>query len=243
MSGTAMEGAGEFWKIYQLPVMQIPTHKPCIREHQAEQVFRTQEDKWLAILDEIVHIHASGRPILIGTRTVQASEHLARLLKGQGLAFNLLNATNVKEEASIITGAGNPGRITIATNMAGRGTDIKLSKGVDQLGGLHVIATERHESQRVDRQLFGRAGRQGDPGSCISFVSLEDELYQRFSPLPIRWVVKRTSGNQVPKKIAGIAMSLSQYVSQYIAFRQRCSVLRKDNWLDEALSFAGSSYN
>ena len=242
MSGTAQEGAGEFWKIYQLPVMQIPTHKPCIREHRAEQVFRTQEFKWLAIVDEIVHVHASGRPILVGTRTVHASEHLAGLLRERALAFNLLNATNIKEEASVITGAGNPGRITIATNMAGRGTDIKLSKGVAQLGGLHVIATERHESQRVDRQLFGRAGRQGDPGSCISFVSLEDELYQRFSPLPIRWLVKRTSGEQVPKKIAGITMSFSQYASQYIAFRQRCSVLRKDNWLDEALSFSGSSY-
>lgn len=243
MSGTAKEGAGEFWKIYHLPVMQIPTHKPCIRVHHPEQVFRTQEDKWVAIIEEIVNVHATERPILIGTRTIRASEYLAGLLQERGLIFNLLNATQMKEEASIITGAGHPGRITIATNMAGRGTDIKLSKGVAELGGLHVIATERHESQRVDRQLFGRAGRQGDSGSCISFVSLEDELYQRFSPTPVRWLVKRTSGNRVPKKIAGIAMSLSQYASQYIAFRQRCSVLRKDNWLDEALSFAGSGYS
>ncbi len=243
MSGTAKEGAGEFWKIYQLPVMQIPTHKPCIREHQTEQVFRTQKDKWSAILEEIERVHAFERPILIGTRTIESSEHLASLLNARGFAFNLLNASNIKEEASIIANAGHHRRITIATNMAGRGTDIKLSKDVAAQGGLHVIATERHESRRVDRQLFGRAGRQGDPGSCISFVSLEDELYQRFSPAPVRWLVQRTSDSMVPVKIAGIAMSACQYASQHIAFKQRCGVLRKDNWLDEALSFAGSGYS
>ena len=242
MSGTAKEGAGEFWKIYQLPVMQIPTHKPCIRAHLPEQVFKTQEDKWSAILDEIIKVHATERPILIGTRTIQASEHLAGLLKERGMAFNLLNATNTKDEASIVANAGHRGLITIATNMAGRGTDIKLSKDVAELGGLHVIATERHESQRVDRQLFGRAGRQGDPGSCISFVSLEDELYQRFSPAPVRWLVDRVSTDLIPERISKIVMTACQYASQHIAFKQRCSVLRKDNWLDEALSFAGSSY-
>ena len=242
MSGTAWEGAGEFWKIYQLPVMRIPTHKPCIRTQNPEQVFRTQKSKWSAILEEIEHVHASDRPILIGTRTIQASEHIAELLKARGLTFDLLNATNIKEEASIITNAGHRRHITIATNMAGRGTDIKLSKDVAELGGLHVIATERHESRRVDRQLFGRAGRQGDPGSCSSFVSLEDELYQRFSPAPINWLVKRTSDSLIPEKLSKIAMSTCQYMSQHIAFRQRCAVLRKDNWLDEALSFSGSSY-
>ena len=241
MSGTANEGAGEFWKIYQLPVMRIPTHKPCIREHLQEQVFRTQEDKWSAIIDEIERVHASERPILIGTRTIEASEHLAGLLNERGLTFNLLNATNMKEEASIIADAGHQRRITIATNMAGRGTDIKLSKDVAKLGGLHVLATERHESRRVDRQLFGRAGRQGDPGSCISFVSLEDELYQRFSPAPINWLVKRTSDKLIPERLSKIAMSTCQYLSQQITFKQRCAVLRKDNWLDEALSFSGSS--
>ena len=241
MSGTAKESAGEFWKIYQLPIMKIPTHKPCIRIHEPEQVFKTQEDKWAAILKEILKVHATERPVLIGTRTISSSEYLAELLKHEGLDFNLLNAINIKEEAAIIASAGNSRRITIATNMAGRGTDIKLSKGVAELGGLHVIATERHESRRVDRQLFGRAGRQGDPGSCISFVSLEDELYKRFSPTPVRWLVSRTSTNLIPERISKIAMSACQYASQHTAFKQRCSVLRKDNWLDEALSFAGSS--
>lgn len=242
MSGTAMESAGEFWKVYNLPVMKIPTHKPCIRTHNPEQVFKTQEEKWAAVLDEIIQIYATERPILIGTRTVRESEHLAGLLKQQGLMFNLLNATHIAEEAAIIASAGHKRRITIATNMAGRGTDIKLSKDVIELGGLHVIATELHESGRVDRQLFGRAGRQGDPGSCSSFASLEDELYQRFSPTPIRWLVGRFSANSIPKKLSQVTMTICQSSSQKIAFKQRCSVLRKDGWLDEALSFAGSSH-
>jgi preprotein translocase subunit SecA len=243
MTGTAGEAAAEFWYIYGLPVMTIPTHRPCIRKMFPGNVFSNQEKKWEAIRSETVRLHKSGRPVLVGTRNIKASERLAAMLSDQGLTFRLLNAVRHKEEAAIVAVAGKLGAITIATNMAGRGTDIKLGGGVAKLGGLHVIATERHESSRIDRQLFGRCARQGDPGSTQAFMCIEDELIQRFVPAPIcRWlssaVEKGLPGTQ---SIAQHSLSYAQKAAQRLAFRQRRGVLKIDTWLADALSFTGSS--
>jgi preprotein translocase subunit SecA len=243
MTGTASEAAREFWHIYGLPVLTIPPHKPCVRRIFPDQIFSTQESRWGAIAEEIVRCHETGRPVLVGTRSVKASERLAVMLAELGLSFSLLNAVRHREEAAIVAGAGESGAITIATNMAGRGTDIKLGRGVADLGGLHVIATERHESRRIDRQLFGRCARQGDPGSAQAFMSIEDELFQRFVPAPMRWwlsylVENRTKGRQ---NIAASFLSYAQKGAQHLAFRQRRGVMQMDTWLADALSFAGSS--
>jgi preprotein translocase subunit SecA len=185
-------------------------------------------------VEEIGRIHATGRPILIGTRSVAASEHLARQLTERHLHFQLLNATRLAEEATIVERAGEPGHITIATNMAGRGTDIRLGAGVAQNGGLHVIATERHEAERIDRQLFGRAARQGDPGSAQAFVSAEDEIFRRHLPAALRGALLGPASWRVRSAVA-----LAQRAAQRLAWKQRSAVLRSDGWLDEALSFAG----
>ncbi len=241
MTGTAREATGEFWQIYKLPVVTIPTNRPCIREHWPDRVFMDEKTKWRAVAAEIERLHASGRPLLIGTRSVHASEHLSTILKERGLDFHLLNARHVFEEAQIVALAGEPGRITIATNMAGRGTDIKLGPGVAKMGGLHVLATERHESGRVDRQLFGRSARQGDPGSAQAFVSAEDELIRRFLPGPVQKVLKQSLEKRIvgSNRIAEGAYALAQRKAQKMAFKQRKAVLKTDNWLEEALSFAG----
>src|SRR5262249_35290313 len=154
---TAREAAGEFWQVYRLPVIPIPTNRPCLREQWPDRVFADEAAKWAAVLAEIERLYQTQRPLLVGTRSVQASERLWLALGERGIEAKILNATRLKEEAEIVALAGGPGRIVIATNMAGRGTDIELGQGVAKLGGLHVIATERHESGRVDRQLFGRS--------------------------------------------------------------------------------------
>lgn len=242
MTGTAREAATEFWQIYGLPVVSIPSNKPCVRRESADRIFATEEGKWEAIVEEIVRVHATGRPLLIGTRNVAASENLGARLERENLNFKLLNAVRHQEEALIIAEAGGRSRITIATNMAGRGTDIKLDRGVADLGGLHVIATERHESGRVDRQLFGRAARQGDPGSAQAFVSAEDELLRRYLPKTVteRLTALVRSGLPGGQGIARKAFGLAQLKAQREAFRQRRSVLRMDDWMEEALSFAGT---
>jgi preprotein translocase subunit SecA len=176
MTGTAKEVAGELWSVYGLPVVRLPTHRPKQRQSTGDRVFATEDEKWQAIVERVRALHAIGRPVLIGTRSVAASEKLSALLTEAGLEHQLLNARQDKQEAEIVAQAGQLGRITVATNMAGRGTDVKLGPGVAELGGLHVIATELHESGRIDRQLFGRCGRQGDPGTIEAIVSLEDEL-------------------------------------------------------------------
>jgi preprotein translocase subunit SecA len=241
MTGTAREASGEFWQTYRLPVVTIPLNRPCIRQHWDDRAFAKEDDKWEAIVEEIVRVHATGRPLLVGTRSVAASERLASMLNQRGLEFRLLNAVRLYEEAATIALAGERGHITIATNMAGRGTDIKLGVGVAGLGGLHVIATERHESGRVDRQLFGRSARQGDPGSAQAFVSAEDELLRRHLPSPLRDSLHRILRQQLPGSaaIGRLAFSLAQNKAQSLAAKQRRSVLRTDTWLDEALSFAG----
>jgi preprotein translocase subunit SecA len=180
MTGTAETEAGELWNIYKLDVVVIPTNKPVVRFDREDLVYKTKREKYNAVIEEISEMNRQGRPVLVGTTSVEISELLSRMLKMKGLKHNVLNAKLHQREAEIVAEAGKTGTITIATNMAGRGTDIKLTEEVRQAGGLAIIGTERHESRRVDRQLRGRAGRQGDPGSSQFFVSLEDELMRLF---------------------------------------------------------------
>ena len=180
MTGTAETEAGEFWQIYKLDVVTIPTNVNVIRKDQQDLVYKTKREKYKAVIDEVEALSAAGRPVLVGTTSVEVSELLSRMLQQKKIAHNVLNAKQHSREAQIVQEAGFAGAITIATNMAGRGTDIKLGPGVKDAGGLAIVGTERHESRRVDRQLRGRAGRQGDPGSSQFFVSLEDDLMRLF---------------------------------------------------------------
>ncbi|WP_448701463.1 preprotein translocase subunit SecA [Mucilaginibacter sp. AW1-3] len=180
MTGTAVTEAGEFWQIYKLDVVEIPTNTPTSRKDEQDLVYRTTREKYNAVAEEIVKLTTAGRPVLVGTTSVEISELLSRMLKMRGIKHNVLNAKMHQKEADIVAEAGQAGTVTIATNMAGRGTDIKLGPGVKEAGGLAIVGTERHESRRVDRQLRGRAGRQGDPGSSQFFVSLEDNLMRLF---------------------------------------------------------------
>jgi preprotein translocase subunit SecA len=180
MTGTAETEAGEFWNIYKLDVVVIPTNKPVIREDANDLVYKTKREKYAAVVDEILRLHEAGRPVLVGTTSVEISELLSNILTRRHIQHNVLNAKLHKKEADIVAEAGREGTVTIATNMAGRGTDIKLTPEVREKGGLAIIGTERHDSRRVDRQLRGRAGRQGDPGSSQFFVSLEDDLMRLF---------------------------------------------------------------
>lgn len=180
MTGTAVTEAGEFWQIYKLDVVEIPTNVPTQRHDMEDKVYRTMREKYNAVVDEITALTEAGRPVLVGTTSVEISELLSRMLKLRGIKHNVLNAKLHQREAEIVAEAGKSGTVTIATNMAGRGTDIKLGPGVKDAGGLAIVGTERHESRRVDRQLRGRAGRQGDPGSSQFFVSLEDNLMRLF---------------------------------------------------------------
>ena len=180
MTGTAETEAAELWDIYKLDVVSIPTNIPCIRKDEEDLVFKTKREKYKAVIDEIEKLRNEGRPVLVGTTSVEVSELLSRMLRQKQIPHNVLNAKQHAREAQVITEAGLTGAVTIATNMAGRGTDIKLGAGVKDAGGLAILGTERHESRRVDRQLRGRAGRQGDPGSSMFFVSLEDDLMRMF---------------------------------------------------------------
>lgn len=241
MTGTAREAANEFWHIYGLPVVTIPTHEPCIRKMAPDRVFADSWQKLNAVLEDVKNIHNQGRPVLIGTRSVKVSEQLADMFSRAHLSYNLLNAIRHSEEARIVAAAGEQNRITIATNMAGRGTDIKLGRGVADLGGLHVIATERHESGRIDRQLFGRCARQGDPGSAQAFMSTEDELTERFVPAQMRTRLAKTIDKNWAgsRKLAQKTVIYAQKAAQRMAYKQRKNVLKMDNWLEEALSFSG----
>ncbi len=180
MTGTAETEAGEFWEIYKLDVVVIPTNRPIVRDDKQDLIYKTKKEKYNAIIDEVAEMQKAGRPILVGTTSVEVSELIGRMLKMRGIKHNVLNAKQHQREADIVAEAGKAGTVTIATNMAGRGTDIKLGTGVKEAGGLGIIGSERHESRRVDRQLRGRAGRQGDPGSSQFFVSLEDNLMRLF---------------------------------------------------------------
>ena len=180
MTGTAITEAGEFWEIYKLDVMEIPTNRPIVRDDRNDLIYKTKREKYNAIIDEVTKLSESGRPVLIGTTSVEISELLSRMLNIRKVPHNVLNAKLHKKEADVVAEAGNAGVVTIATNMAGRGTDIKLSEEVKKAGGLAIVGTERHDSRRVDRQLRGRSGRQGDPGSSQFYVSLEDNLMRLF---------------------------------------------------------------
>jgi preprotein translocase subunit SecA len=182
MSGTAAQNWFELRRVYKLWVVPVPTNRPVIREQYPDRVFPNEETKFDAVAEEVARLHAGGRPVLIGTRSVASSEALAERLRKAGVEHRVLNAKYHEQEAHIVEQAGQPGKVTIATNMAGRGTDIKLGPGVAEIGGLHVLGTERHEAKRVDRQLAGRAGRQGDPGSTQFFLCLEDELLEGLGP-------------------------------------------------------------
>ncbi len=242
MTGTASEARREFWQIYHLPVVVIPTNRPCVREVLPDRVFATEAAKWQAIVGEIKRIHSTGQPVLVGTRSVRASEHLSGLLAAEELEHNVLNAVRHAEEARIVAEAGQPGKITVATNMAGRGVNIRLGKGVIELGGLYVVATERHEAGRVDRQLMGRAARQGEPGHAQAIVCLEDELVSRHTQ-HLSGMLRRRYGqaeSEIESAFVRRTFNLAQHHAERLALRQRKSVLRTDDWLDEYLGFAGS---
>jgi preprotein translocase subunit SecA len=176
MTGTAMDSAGELRRIYRCSVLPIPTHRPAVRRRLHTHVFGRATAKWAAIVEEVRAMHATGRPVLVGTRSIDKSELLSKLLAAAGVEHQVLNANHIAAEAEIIAQAGQRGRVTVSTNMAGRGTDIRLGEGLAELGGLHVICTEMHDSSRIDRQLIGRCGRQGDPGTFRQYMSLDDDL-------------------------------------------------------------------
>jgi preprotein translocase subunit SecA len=183
MTGTAWQNWWELRRVYKLWVVCVPTNRPVIRRQWPDRVFPTEQAKFEAVAEEIIRLHEKGRPVLVGTRSVEKSEALSRMLREAGIEHEVLNAKQHEREAALVEHAGEPGRVMIATNMAGRGTDIRLNPGVAESGGLHVLGTERHEARRIDRQLAGRAGRQGDPGTCQFFLSLEDELLEGLGPV------------------------------------------------------------
>lgn len=213
MTGTAMTEANEFKEIYKLDVIEIPTYRPCQRIDADDEIYMTEREKYNAILKEIKEIHEKGRPILIGTESVEVSEKLSRILKQNRLEHTILNAKNNAKEAEVIADAGKLGAITLATNMAGRGTDIKLKEGVANIGGLHVIGTTRHHSRRIDRQLRGRSGRLGDPGSSKFYVSFEDDLMRLFASPRMAALLQRfrpPEGEPISAKVLNKSIETAQ---------------------------------
>lgn len=213
MTGTAMTEANELKEIYKIDVLEIPTHRKCLRKDQDDEIYMTEREKYNAIIKDILEIHSQGRPILIGTESVEVSEKLSRILRQNKLKHTVLNAKNHVTEAEIIAQAGKAGAITVATNMAGRGTDIKLEKGVAEKGGLHVIGTTRHQSRRIDRQLRGRCARQGDPGSSKFYVSFEDALMRLFTSSKLTTFLKRfrpPEGEPISAKVLNRSIETAQ---------------------------------
>jgi len=241
MTGTAREVAGELWSIYRLRVVPIPTNRPLRRKFFPDQIYLNAGQRWEAVVKSVSEKHSTGRPVLVGTRSVASSEHLSGLLTEAGLSHRVLNARQDQEEAEIIAQAGEQARITVATNMAGRGTDIRLGPGVAELGGLYVIATERHEARRIDRQLFGRCGRQGDPGTSQAMVSLEDELVtvyvSRFSPWLAGLILKKPRG--LLRWVGKILFHRAQRKAERLQARMRRNLLKMDEQLGDALAFSG----
>ena len=209
MTGTAMSASREFRKVYKKIVIPVPTNRPCQRVRLPDLVYAHAEDKWQAIVAEAVELHRQGRPILIGTRSIDKSVVLSRLLTQQGIEHKVLNAHEVAAEAEIVARAGQPGKVTVATNMAGRGTDIKLDPTVADLGGLHVICTELHDSARIDRQLMGRCGRQGDPGTVRQYMSLDDD------------VIRTGFGPETAEKMTALGQSSRVSPQQYLGLLKR----------------------
>jgi len=236
MTGTAETEASEFFDIYKLGVMTIPTNKPNIRKDADDSVYKTRREKFNAVVNEIKALHLQGRPVLVGTISVETSEMLSRMLKKEGLIHSVLNAKYHQQEAEIVSRAGQRGAITIATNMAGRGTDIKLGEGVPAVGGLHVLGTERHESRRIDRQLRGRCSRQGDPGSSHFFISLEDDLMRLFGSDRIVKLMERMGleeGEELKHGLLNRSIQQAQKRVEGHNFQQRKRTLEYDDVMNK----------
>ncbi len=241
MTGTAAEAAGEIGSVYGLPLARVPLHRPSRRTDKGMRVCATLEQKWRCVADSAQQLAVrEQRPVLIGTRSVEASEQISAVLASRGLPHALLNAKQDAQEAQVVAGAGQPGRITVATNMAGRGTDIELGEGVHERGGLHVILTEFHESRRVDRQLVGRCARQGDPGSCETIVSMEDELLAVCAPrvtAALRQLLLR--GGRVPAPVVALLRGWAQHWTERRNTAIRRANLHHDRQLRRQLAFTG----
>lgn len=241
MTGTAQEVAGELWNVYRLATVTIPTNRPIQRRWMGERMFATAEQKWDAVVEQIGELRGQGRPVLVGTRSVAASEILSKQLARAKIEHVVLNARQDQEEAAVVAAAGDQGRVTVATNMAGRGTDIKVTRSVAQVGGLHVLATERHEAKRIDRQLHGRTGRQGEPGSCETVTSLEDELLATAHGRVVRWVARRliTSGKPLEGWLASFLARRAQLSAERLHARVRRELLQHEDQLESTLAFSG----
>ncbi|WP_321492311.1 preprotein translocase subunit SecA [uncultured Desulfobacter sp.] len=236
MTGTAETEAEEFKKIYNLDVLVIPTHRPMIREDRADLIYKTQNEKYDAAIKEIIQLHQKGQPVLVGTISIDVSESLSEKLKKKGIKHNVLNAKHHKEEAEIVANAGQKGAVTISTNMAGRGTDIKLGEGVTELGGLHILGTSRHESRRIDNQLRGRSGRQGDPGSSRFYLSLEDDLLRIFGGDRIHAVMDRLGiedGEHIEHRFISKAIENAQSKVEGHNFEIRKHLLEYDDVMNQ----------
>ena len=238
MTGTAVTEAEEFHKIYGLEVSVIPTNRAMIRVDHPDVIYKTEASKFDAVIDEIVEMNRQGRPVLVGTVSVEKSERLSRLLAKRGIAHNVLNAKQHEREAAIVAEAGQLGAVTIATNMAGRGTDIVLREGVTEAGGLHIVGTERHESRRIDNQLRGRAGRQGDPGSSRFFISLEDDLMRIFGPAADRIgrLMDRLEVEPIENRMVARSIEGAQRKVEGMNFDARKHVVEYDNVMNEQRS-------
>ncbi|MGA7986636.1 MAG: preprotein translocase subunit SecA, partial [Burkholderiales bacterium] len=236
MTGTASEVARELWAVYRLRVSKIPTNRPARRVRHPDRIYGRTELKWRAVVESVKKQREAGRPVLIGTRSVAASEALAQELEAALIPFRLLNARQDREEAEIVARAGEPGCVTVATNMAGRGTDIKLAPGIAAAGGLHVITTELNDSARIDRQLFGRCGRQGDPGSCEAILAIEEDLVANFLPLAAE---RLRHIDQLPLALAQSVFGAAQWRAERSHSRARRDLLDLDDYLGDVLAFSG----
>jgi preprotein translocase subunit SecA len=240
MSGTLQPVARELWQVYRLPVVRIPTAKPIQRIHRPDVVVPSNEAKWKLIVARVAALHERGVPVLIGTRSVVASERASAELQAAGLRHTVLNAAQDRHEAEVVAQAGQRGRITVATNMAGRGTDIHLGDGMNELGGLHVIMTERHDAQRIDLQLAGRSGRQGQLGSFEAILSLEDPLLDFPSGIALSHLAKAATG-AVAERVRGAILRYAQRRAERMHARMRMDLLRSDQWQMKTLAVSGKS--
>ncbi len=236
MTGTAQTEAVEFMEIYGLETITVPTNKPMIRKDYPDIIYRTQKEKYAAIAEAIKELHQKGQPVLVGTISIETSEYLSSILRKMNIPHNVLNAKHLAQEAQIVAEAGQKGHVTIATNMAGRGTDIKLGEGVNELGGLHILGTERHESRRIDNQLRGRSGRQGDPGSSRFYLSLEDNLMRIFGSERISSLMQKlgmSEGEAIENKLVSKAIENAQKKVEAHNFEIRKTLLDYDNVMNQ----------